>query len=452
MSVFKANDIRGRYPGEWDGNTAYRIGLALSYIFKGDRIVVGRDGRDTSTEIFTLLTRGMTDNGLNVYDIGLVDTPSVYFTVGKYEFDGGIMITASHNPEGYNGIKITGKNTVPIEYEGGIRKLEQLVNGNDKLHRQSSSGKKTAGKVEKLNIEKEYLSFLGNFKSDYSGLRAVFDCSNGAAGRFIRGILSDFKGDSIIINEEIDGSFPAHGPNPSSPGSLDQVRETVLKSGADIGFCFDGDADRVVMVDDEGNSVSPDLITAAMSLYLLDGNERSKVLVDIRSSNSIGEFLVSSGADPVMCPVGHARIKKMLRETDALYGGELTGHYYFRDNYYCDSAWITVFIMLNVVRESGERLSSLSRRIMKYAFSGEKSFKLSDSEKQDLVIKKLMERYSDADIDLLDGVRFNFPDWWFIIRKSGTEPLLRLVLEADTQEKMNTKLEIVSKAILENMS
>ncbi len=449
MSIFKQNDIRGRYPEEWNSLAAYKIGCALSGIFKEKKIVIGRDGRETSAEIFDFLTQGLMRVGFNIYDIGVVDTPAVYFSVGKYGFDGGLMITASHNPAGYNGIKITLKDAVPVDYETGIKKIENLVKEmsvvpSDEHQKQVL----TAGIIQEFDIERSYVDFLDSFKEDYAGLKVVVDCSNGAAGRFIRSMFHDYKGSLEILNDTIDGTFPAHGPNPSAVESLTQLKRAVLETGAEIGFCFDGDADRVVMVDDKGSTVSPDIITAILSLYILE-EKGDQVLVDIRSSNSVKEFLLGNGASPLICPVGHAKIKKMLRDTGALYGGELTGHHYFRDNYYCDSAWITVFTILNVIAELGESLSSLSSRIMKYAFSGEKSFKLPDQQKQDMVLKKLMKKYSDADMDILDGIRFNYPDWWFIVRKSGTEPLLRLVLEADTKGKMNEKLEAISTEISE---
>ncbi len=445
MSIFKQNDIRGRYPEEWNSLTAYKIGCALSEIFEGNRIVVGRDGRTTSKEILDSVSSGLIEKDFKVYNIGIVDTPAVYFAVGRYGFDGGLMITASHNPAGYNGIKITFKGALPVDYETGIKKIEKLVNEMEKV---SLPERSNIGGMESFDIESDYIDFLDNFKGDYTGLKVVFDCSNGSAGRFIKKLFYDFKGSVEIINDTIDGMFPAHGPNPLSPGSLTQLVERVLETGADAGFCFDGDADRVVMVDDKGQVVSPDIITALMGLSLLE-KKGDKVLVDIRSSNSVKEFLSENGASPVICPVGHAKIKKILRDTDALYGGELTGHYYYRDNYFCDSAWITVFTMLNVIKATGDSLSTLSRRIMKYAFSGEKSFKLPDQEKQNSVMRKLLENHSDALINTLDGIRFDYPDWWFIIRKSGTEPLIRLVLEADTEEKMDKKIKAVTEEIHE---
>jgi phosphomannomutase len=267
------------------------------------------------------------------------------------------------------------------------------------------------------------------------------------AGRFVHDILKTFKGESLVLNDNQDGSFPAHGPNPSAEGSLDQLREKVLDFQADIGFCFDGDADRVVIVDEKGNPVSPDIVTALLGVPFL-GEDRERVLVDVRSSNSIPEYIRSLGGDPLYCPVGHARIKKMLRDENAVYGGELTGHYYYRENFFCDSAWITVFAILRALTSVENKLSEMSRNLMKYSFSGELSYEVSDQSAQDEVLNRLNEIYSDASINTLDGLRFNYDDWWFIVRKSGTEPLLRLVVEASTEKKLDEKVRIISDEIL----
>ncbi len=451
MNIFKANDIRARYPEEWNKETAYKIGFSLADIFTGNRIVMGRDGRTSSREIVEFLVQGLIKRGINVFDIGMVDTPAVYFTVGKDGYDGGIMVTASHNPVGYNGVKLVGKNAAPFDYENGIKRLESLVHyasGTDIITSEIKEGS-----LYKLDIRDDYVNFILKYKKDYSEIKTIIDCSNGMAGIFIHDIVKNFQGETIVLNEEIDGTFPAHGPNPSLDGSLKELKKSVVQNHAAIGFCFDGDADRVVVVDEKGNHVSPDLITAVLGNYFLratekQDKEKNKILVDMRSSNSVSEYLKNRGGISVRCPVGHAKIKKMLRDEDAVFAGELTGHYYYRDNYYCDSAWITVLLLLNVILESGEKISSLSSRILNYAFSGERSFPLESVEEQDAVINAFLIKYSNALIDKRDGVRFDYHDWWFMIRKSGTEPLLRLVLEARDKNTLNEKLKTISTEIL----
>jgi len=450
MNIYKANDIRGLYPGEWDENTAFRIGYALGELSDGRRVVIGRDGRHSSEEIFKYLCSGLVERGFEILDIGMVDTPAVYYMVGTYGFNLGLMITASHNPAGYNGIKITGSGAVPVDYESGIKDIERI---SDAFQESGDRPGVPEGSIRKQDIAEEYSSFIAGFQGHTENIRAVFDCSNGMAGRFVHDVLKGFKGDVLILNDTVDGDFPAHGPNPSSAGSLDQLKDAVLDYGADIGFCFDGDADRVVIIDEKGELVSPDIVTALLGIYFLGGehdnlNDTNRVLVDIRSSNSISEYIRGMGGNPLYCPVGHAKIKKILREQNAVYGGELTGHYYFRDNFFCDSAWITVFVLLKVLSLKNSRLSSLRNEIVKYAFSGELSYEVSDQSVQDEVLKNLNEIYADASIEKLDGIRFNYDDWWFIIRKSGTEPLLRLVVEASTEDQLNEKVRMISNEIL----
>ncbi|MCK5197240.1 MAG: phosphomannomutase/phosphoglucomutase [Spirochaetales bacterium] len=440
MSIFKENDIRGLYPGDWDKNTAYEIGTCLPDIIPGKNIVIGWDGRESSVEIYEYLTRGLTDRGINVTDIGRVDTPAVYFSVGNYSFDGGIMITASHNPVEYNGIKITGKGASPIEYSSGLKKLEELVLG------KVQEEKNEPAEVKYLDIKDDYVRYLKGFQTSKKKVKAVFDCSNGAAGRFINDILDGFPGEAVVINSEIDGSFPNHGPNPVLIKNLKQLRAKVRETDSEIGFCFDGDADRVVMIDNSGEIISPDLLTAIIGLYYfklhpeeISGNKT--VLVDIRSSNSIREFLAELGADVEICPVGHGKIKKLMRDYQALFAGELTGHYYYRENFYSDSAWLSIFRVLSVLSEGSKSLQELENEIMQYHFSGEINFRI---DHKDQVIERLLKKYADAEIDNLDGYRFNYPDWWFIIRKSGTEPFIRLVVEADSKDLLDLKVDEIT--------
>jgi len=443
MSVFKENDIRGLYPGDWDKNTVFRIASFLPEILNCKNVVIGRDGRESSKEILEYLTKGLTQRGLAVIDIGIIDTPALYFTVGNFKYDAGIMITASHNPVGYNGLKIISAEASPVEYTSGLKKLEELVNIKE------LKNKKNIGNSSILDIEDDYINYLKKFQISKKKIKAVFDCSNGAAGRFIDDILTGFPGEVIILNSEVDGTFPNHGPNPILKENLVQVKEKVINTGADIGFCFDGDGDRVVVIDSSGEIVSPDFLTAIIGLYYLkfhpeEINGNKKILIDIRSSNSIEEYLTNLGADVEVCPVGHAKIKKLLREKDALFAGELTGHYYYRENYYSDSAWISIFRVLSVLSEGTQTLQELKKDIFKYHFSGELNFKIDNA---DIVINNLLEKYSDAEINNLDGYRFNFSKWWFIIRKSGTEPLIRLVAEANTKELLNEKIKEITEII-----
>ena len=219
MSIYKENDIRGLYPGDWNKDIAYRIGTFLPKIIDGENIVIGRDGRESSTEILEFISKGLLEQGVTLTDIGIVDSPAVYFSIGNYNFDGGIMITASHNPVGYNGLKITGKGASPIEYTSGLKKLEDLVGRN------GIKEKESFGRLESLDIKDDYIDYLKGFHTSKKKIKAVFDCSNGAAGRFIHDILDDFQGEAFVINSEIDGTFPNHGPNPVLIENLKQLRD-----------------------------------------------------------------------------------------------------------------------------------------------------------------------------------------------------------------------------------
>jgi len=447
VGVFKDNDIRGLYPEDWNNETAYKIGYFLPDVFKGKKIVIGLDGRESSEEILDHLSMGLIERGIEVTHIGVLDTPAVYFTIDNYRFDLGIMITASHNPVGYNGLKISGSKNNPIDVISGIKMLKNILDEN-KLSLESYK----KANLEFLDIGSSYVKYVNSFQTDNKNIKAVFDCSNGSSGRFVENILRSFSGESIILNSEIDGSFPNHGPNPVIPANLKEIQENVLRNKADIGFIFDGDGDRVVMIDGSGEIISPDLITAILGLYYfkyglesLDGNRT--VLVDIRSSNSISEFLMGLGASVELCPAGHGKIKKIMREKQAIFAGELSGHYYFKDSFYSDSAWVSIFRVLTILSEGNKTLLDLKNEILKYNFSGEISFKVDDS---DFIINKLLDMYPDAEINNLDGYRFNYIDWWFIIRKSGTEPLIRLVVEADSKVLLKQKVKEITEIIKKN--
>ncbi|RKX70647.1 MAG: hypothetical protein DRP60_15565 [Spirochaetes bacterium] len=444
MSIFKANDIRGLYPQDWDKETAEGIGYFLPDIMPGQHIVIGRDGRESSVEILHYLSKGLNNRGVNVIDIGVVDTPAVYFAVGHFGYDGAVMITASHNPVGYNGLKFTGKNAVPINFENGLDVLESKLKSIDKYQI------KKHGEVLKKDITHVYINYLNGFKPKSSKLKAVYDCSNGSIANAIHYVLADSKKNVILINDSVKGDFPNHGPNPTLAENLLQLKEKIKKERADIGFCFDGDGDRVVVVNSKGEVVSPDLITALLGLYYFrlqpeDRQGDMKVLVDIRSSKAVIEFLEELGAEVISCPVGHSKIKKQMRSVDAVFAGELTGHYYFRENYYSDSAWISVFRILSVLSEIDITLDDLQSRMSVYSHSGELNFSVTDSRK---AIETIIEEYSDAVITNLDGYRFDYPDWWFIVRESGTEPLLRLVVEAANRVKLEEKVDKIKKIIL----
>ena len=450
MGIFKSYDIRGIFGREWDASIARAIGRHLPALLDARRIIVGRDVRLSSEEIFRELTCGITEAGCDVIDIGVCDTPAVYFATAKYEMDGSVMITASHNPPEYNGLKVSRRQAVPVGYDTGLASLEKAVAA-EPAPRPAAAAPRAAGpgRVRSLDIRADYVVHLARFRSDLSRLRVVIDCSNGMAGVFLRDALEGTNARYTLMFAEPDGRFPNHAPNPLVEENLAALKQRVAQEKADIGICFDGDADRVMFVDETGRFISPDLLIGLLGKYYferhpdrLDGGSRV-VTYDVRSSRSVVEFLQSLGAEPRICRVGHSYAKKLLRETRGIVGGELAGHYYFRENYFCDSGMIAALAIMEVLAADGRPFSQLMGDMRKYWFSGELNFTVGNGEE---ILRKVQADYPGGTLTDIDGIRIDFPDWWFNLRVSNTEPLLRLVVEAATEEGLEKrKAELIGK-------
>ncbi len=444
MSIFKSYDIRGIYDKEWDSDTAYAIGRHLPALLEARHIAVGRDVRLSTEEVFRSLTRGLTESGCDVSDIGLCDTPAVYFATAFYGMEGSVMITASHNPKEYNGLKVSRRLAVPVGYDTGLARLEENVS---RGALPTPAG--TPGSVRELPIRADYVAHLARFRSDLSALRVVIDCSNGMAGIYLRDALEGTHGGFSLMYEERDGSFPHHAPNPLVEENLADLKRRVISEKASLGICFDGDADRVMFVDEAGRFISPDLIIGLLGTYYftrhpdrLAGGSRA-VTYDVRSSRSVVEFLRTLGADPRICKVGHSFAKKLLRDTQGITGGELAGHYYFRENYFCDSGLIAALIVMEVLAADGRAFSRVMADIRKYHFSGELNFTVPNGAE---IVGKVKADYPEGQLTDIDGIRIDFPDWWFNLRVSNTEPLLRLVVEASTEDGLEErKKELIGK-------
>jgi phosphomannomutase len=437
MGIFKSYDIRGIYNREWDKDLAYRIGFFLPALLETKRILVGRDARESSGEIFEALSRGMRDAGCNVTDIGLCSTPSVYFATAHFDFGGSVMITASHNPPEYNGLKISRAQAIPVGYDTGLNRLEQVVRG-------ELSPVSAPGKLDTLDIRQAYLEHLEPYIEAVREIKAVIDCSDGMASVFIHDVMRNLQGEIITMYDQPDGSFPHHPPNPLIEANLADVKKRTLAEKADLGICFDGDGDRVMFVDEAGRFISPDLIIALLGLHFFrqSGEDHSGEVVtyDVRTSRSVVEYVEALGGKPVICKVGHSHAKKLLRDRNGIYGGELAGHYYFRDNYFCDSGMISALLVLAILSRERRSFSELIREIVKYHYSGEINFK---TEAKDHIIDALLSEYGDrpgATLTDIDGIRLDFPDWWFNLRKSNTEPYLRLVVEANSARALTERI------------
>ena len=440
MGAFHAYDIRGIYNVDFDKDTVYKVGYFLPELLGADKVLVGRDCRVSSPEIHDSLVRGITDSGADVCDLGLSTTPMVYFGTAKYGFKASVQITASHNPAEYNGLKVSMENALPVGLDNGLGQIKAWI---DEGRPCVSSSRK--GSIREMDIRKDYLDFLTGYKDDYSGLRLAFDLSNGMSVMFARKIFGDSPS---YIFDEMDGRFPNHEPNPLVPENVKALKALVKKTGADIGVIYDGDADRVMFVDEKGEFISPDLMIAVLGHYFLEKRgEKGIVLQDIRSSKAVGEHLVPMGAEMHTWKVGRAFAARKLRELDGVYGGELAGHYYFRDFFYSDSGLLASILILNVVadmKKKGISVSSLIAGIARYKNSGEINFRVEDKKgAMDAVREFFTAAEKPSAIMDFDGYRVEFPQWWFNIRPSNTEPYLRFICEAVSDELLSEKVSAV---------
>ena len=437
MGAFHAYDIRGIYNVDFDKNTAYKVGYFIPKLLKTDKVLVGRDCRVSSDEIHEYLLKGITDAGADGYDIGLSTTPMVYFGTANYGFKASVQITASHNPKEYNGMKVSCENALPVGYDTGLGQIEAWINDG-----KATPVAEKRGQVFQKDIREDYLAFLKKYMGDLSGLKLAFDLSNGMSSLFAKQIFGDAP---EYIFDTMDGTFPNHEPNPLVHKNVVALEELVKKTGADAGVIYDGDADRVMFVDEKGNFVSPDLMIAVLGHYFIgERGEKGYVIQDIRSSKAIGEYLEPMGAKMYTWKVGRANAARRLREIDGIWGGELAGHYYFKDFFYSDSGLLASILILRVLanlKKEGISFSQIIGKIARYQNSGEINFKLTDKQgAMDAVKAHFEEQEKPTAFMDFDGYRVEFPDWWFNIRPSNTEPYLRFICEATTKELLDKKV------------
>ncbi len=439
MGAFHAYDIRGIYNVDFNKDIAYKVGFFLPELLKTKDILVGRDARISSPEIREWLVKGITDAGANVTDIGLATTPMVYFATAKYGFKCSVQITASHNPKEYNGLKVSCENALPVGYDNGLGEIESWINSGKECVKADRPGV-----IKEKEIKPEYIKFLSKYRADYSNLNIGIDFSNGMAPMIVNKILP--PADNVhYIFDKIDGTFPNHEANPLMPENIVALQKLVKKERCDIGVIYDGDADRVMFVDEKSNFISPDLIIALLGHYWIEERGfKGTVLQDIRSSKAVGEYLAPMGAKMQTWKVGRAFAARKLREIDGIYGGELAGHYYFREFFYSDSGIMASLIVLNIVaafKQRGIKLSNAIAKIAKYKNSGEIIFKLVRKKAAMDAVRDYFvnEEKPTATMDF-DGYRVEFKKWWFNIRPSNTEPYLRFIAEAKTQSLLEEKV------------
>ena len=434
--VFKAYDVRGIYPSEIDEEGAYAIGRGYVEQFEPRRMAVGRDMRLSSPSMAAAAIRGAAEAGADVLDLGLIGTEMLYFAVGELGLDGGMTITASHNPKEYTGMKIVRRGALPVGGESGLL---------DVRDRAMSSPEKRGdtphvGSVDEYDIWPAYVDRVMSFidVSAVKPLRVVIDAANGMAGTMLPPVLERLPVHAERCFFDPDGSFPNHEPNPLLPENREFIVRTTLEHGADLGIAFDGDADRCFFVDDRGEFVPGDFVTALLAELMLEKEPGAKIIYDVRASWAVPETIERAGGIALMNRVGHAYIKHRMRKDDAAFGGEVSGHYYFRDFSQADSGVIPFLLMLELISKRGRKLSEILAPLReRYFITGEINTPVADVA---LKLQELKERYaSEARISHMDGISVDAEDWHFNVRPSNTEPLLRLNLEARSQELMERK-------------
>lgn len=423
--IFKAYDIRGTYPDQIDERLAARIGAAVVEVLGARRLVIGRDMRQSGPSLRAAMIEAIVQRGCEVIDIGACSTPMTYWAANVLSADGAVMITASHNPAGYNGCKISGRGATPVSYDTGIAEIEQLALA--PTPPPAAAG--PPGKVSQPELLADYQRWLLGFAGTIKPFKIVIDTGNGMMGAMLPGLFKQLPCTVVPLFFEVDGSFPNHEPNPLNPANMRDLQAEVKKTGADLGVAFDGDGDRVMFVDERGELVPGDQVTALLAAELLKKAPGSTIIYDLRSSWVVPEEIRRLGGTPLESRVGHSFIKQSMRRTDAVFAGELSGHFYFRDAFFTDNAELAMLTMLRVLSGSGKPLSELMRPFGRYHATGEVNFEVHD---KDACLARLAASFPGAELGHLDGLTLRFGDWWCNVRPSNTEPVLRLNLEART--------------------
>jgi phosphomannomutase len=425
--IFKAYDIRGTYPDQLDEKTAYSVALGVANLLGARNAVVGRDMRLSSPGLAKAVISGLADGGAEVTDIGLISTDGLYFAVGNYKFDCGIMVTASHNPPNYNGMKICEREAIPLSGDGKLGQVRKLIE-DDRLSKDANPGR-----VAIKDILDDYIKHALRFidVDKVKPFKIVVDAGNGMAGMIIPRVFQHLGCELIPLYFDLDGSFPNHPASPIEPENVVDLRNKVLETGANLGAAFDGDADRVFLVDERGQTLGGDMVTALVAKALLKKNPGATVIYNLICSKAVPELVEKLGGRAIRTRVGHALIKPIMRKYNAVFGGEHSGHFYFRDNWFADSGLIAFLACLELISEANLPLSVQVSSFDHFMRSGEINSEVRDN------IAKLDEverAFSDGKVDKLDGLTVDYKDWWFNLRPSNTEPLLRLNVEARNKE------------------
>ncbi|MGE5758048.1 MAG: phosphomannomutase/phosphoglucomutase [Sideroxydans sp.] len=429
--IFGAYDVRGIYPETLDEDVAYRIGRAFVQYLGAQAVAVGRDMRVSSPALAGAVIRGITDQGADAIDLGMTTTDELYFAVGKFGYPAGVMVTASHNPKQYNGLKMCREDAIAISSETGgnaIRDLALAGNPPEPARK---------GQVIQRDVADDYVRHVLSFidVAKVLPLKIAVDAGNGMAGMIVPKVFAHLPCELIPLYFELDGTFPNHPASPIEPENTAVLRALVPEQQCDMGVAFDGDADRMFLVDEQGKLLGGDMVTALVAQSLLRKHPGATILYNLINSRSVPELIERDGGRAVRTRVGHSFIKAQMRQENAIFGGEHSGHFYFRDNWYADSGLIAFLVVLELISESGKTVSELVRAVDHRFRSGEINSEVTDQQER---MRAIETHYAaeGAQVDFLDGITVSFPTWWFNVRPSNTEPLLRLNLEADTADEM----------------
>ena len=434
QNIFRDYDIRGVYPNDLNEDSFYIIGQSLARYFNAEEIAVGRDTRLSSPALFKALTEGITSLGVNVVDLGLISTEINYFASGFYRFPASVIVSASHNPPQYNGLKIVKAGVVPLHGSYGLPEIKLLAVKNQ------FEPARTKGKLRKFSVMDDWIKHLLSLidLKSIKPLKVVIDAANGMGGITWNALIPHLPLDVIPLYFEPDGHFPNHLPDPLVSKNLEDLKKQVRAKSADLGFAIDGDADRLFVVDDKCELVSGSLTTAMLAEHLLEKYPKSPVLYSVTCSKIVPETIKNSGGVPLKTRVGHSYIKTEMRKHNAVFAGEHSGHFYFRDNFFADSSSLAGLLFLQYLSGKRQKLSELRKKFDKYSSSGEINFIIDEKEK---ILHNLYDKYKGSRTDETDGLTIEFDDWWFNIRLSKTEPLLRLNLEAGNRDLLRQKLQ-----------
>ncbi|MGN6675305.1 MAG: phosphomannomutase/phosphoglucomutase [Thermomicrobiales bacterium] len=433
-AIFKAYDVRGIYPGELNEDIAYQIGRAFVAFLGVDRVAVGRDMRLSGPALAGALLQGIAAQGAEAIDLGLTSSDELYFAVGKFGYPAGVMVTASHNPAEYNGLKMCRAEAIPLSESTGLTDIRDMI-VRDAIPTATRQGSITQRDVLDAYVE-HALSFVD--VKTLRPLKVVADAGNGMAGMILPRVFDRLPCELVPLYFDLDGSFPNHPANPIEPENIADLQAKVRETGADVGVAFDGDADRMFIVDEHGTFVGGDMVTAMVAQRLLRRYPGAAIVYNLICSRSVPETIKAAGGRPIRERVGHSFIKATMRREDAVFGGEHSGHFYFRDNWYADSGLIAFLSVLELLSDANKPVSAVLQPIDPYKRSGE-----INSEVKDIaaVLTKVEDHYraAGATIDKLDGLTVEYPDWWFNLRPSNTQPLLRLNVEAANDAELRDK-------------